>query len=286
MVPVQRTRDPRGEVTLPKIDDVGASSRINVLIHGDIGTGKTTLIGSGGKQYKTLLMRPPTDHSDPIIGSGCKETIVRNWEDIFEVLDYMRMEGHNWDWFWIDSISLLQDIGLDDVYEGVLDQKGPPGSLARKHRAQFGPDRGEYRVNMWRLEQFVRHTVGQGAFNLGITAHSFWYEPEGGDPYLAPWIQGRAMPQKICGMMNVVGYLEVAKRTIRGSERLVRVVNWNKNENYYAKNQFTEAFPSGQSINPTLPQIVEAIENGRKTASNGSAPVQSGRRPVRRNVRR
>jgi len=250
-----------------------------MLVHGDIGCGRTTLIGSGGKQFKTLIMRPPTDHVDAILDSGCKETIVRNWEEIFEVLDYMRQEGDKWDWFWMDSISLLQDIGLDDVYEGVLDSKGGAGSQARKYRERFGPDRGEYRVNMWRLEQWVRHAVGLGSFNLGIMAHSFWYEPDGADaPYLAPWIQGKAMPQKICGMMNMVGYMEVAKRTIRGQEREVRQIHWNKTDTYYAKNQFknrdgTSVFPSGITINPTMPNLVETIEKGRVSAN--------GRRPTR-----
>lgn len=273
---------------MPEIRPVGASSKINMLIHADIGVGKTSFIGTGGKDFKILIIRPPIDHTDPIIGSGCQEMVVRNWEETFEALDYVRHEGNDWDWVWIDSISLLQDIGLDDVYEGILDQKGPVGSVARKAREQFGPDRGEYRVNMWRLAQWVRHCVGEGIVNLGITAHSFWWEPVGPVDELTPaclwpWIQGKNMPSKICGMMNVVGYMEVATREVRGRKRQVRTLYTNKTERWYAKSQFklpdgTNVFGDGTVLNPTLPGVVEAISKGRLTTPAGSTTPRRRRR--------
>lgn len=275
---------------------VGASSRTALLVHGDIGTGKTSLIGTAAEAgIPTLIMRPPIDHTDSIVGSGAQEMIVRNWEDIFEGLDQVYQDpevvnflGDN-GWFWMDSISLLQDVGLDDVYEGVLDQKGPIGSEARKYRERFGPDKGEYRVNMWRLAQWVRKAVSLQQFNVGITAHSFWYEPEGAEhAYLAPWVQGRAMPERICGMMNMVGYLEVAKRTVRGNEREVRVIRWNKTETYYAKNQYKQPsgesiFPTGELVAPTMPKIVDAVKTGRLQASRRRRAATAGTvTPIRR----
>lgn len=257
---------------MPKITPVGASAKVSMLIHADIGWGKTTLIGSGGHDYKILIMRPPIDHTDPIVGSGVQEMVVRSWEEIFEGLEYVQHEGHNWDWVWLDSISLLQDVGLDDVYEFTLDRKGPVGSLARKDREQYGPDRGEYRINMWRLGQWVRHTVGAGTVNLGITAHSFWWEPNdnGVTPScLWPWVQGRMMPQKICGMMNIVGHGEVETREHRGRKRTVRVLHTNAAENWYAKCQLklpdgSPIFPTGDIVNPTLPGLMEAINQSRR----------------------
>jgi hypothetical protein len=270
---------------MPSIRPVGASAKINMLVHADIGWGKTSLIGTGGKQFKTLIMRPPIDHVDPIIGSGCDEMVVKDWEEIFEGLDYMRHEGYKkYDWFWMDSISLLQDVGLDDVYQGVLDAKAAEkGATGAKARARFGPDRGEYRVNMWRLQQWIRYAVGAEAFNLGITAHSFWYEdPETNEPasQLMPWIQGKQMPSKICGMMNLVCFGELRTRTVRGEERLSRVLHTNKTERWYAKNQFK--LPGGAGvfgdtgtiINPTMPEIVAAINK------------RSARTPTRRRTRR
>ena len=238
--------------------------------------GKTSLIGTGGKDYKTLIVRPPVDHVDPIVGSGCQEVVVSNWEEIFETLEYVQHEGQQWDWVWIDSISLLQDIGLDDVLEDVLDRKGPKGSLARKEREQFGPDRGEYRVNFWRLSQYIRHIVGAGTVNLGITAHSFWWEPNdnGVTPScIWPWVQGKMMPAKICGMMNIVGYGAIETRERGGRKRTVRVLHTNATESYYAKCQLklpdgSSVFGSGDIIDPNIPDMMKAMTASRPS-SNG-----------------
>lgn len=271
---------------MPKIQPAGASAKVSMLIHADIGWGKTSLIGTGGKEFKTLIMRPAIDHVDPIIGSGVNEMIVHNWEEIFEGLEYVQhLPEGELDWFWLDSISLLQDVGLDDVYEGVLDRKGPVGSLARKAREEFGPDRGEYRVNMWRLGQWVRHTVGAGTVNLGITAHSFWWEPNdnGVTPScLWPWVQGKMMPQKISGMMNIVGYGALETREHRGRKRQVRVLHTNATENYYAKCQIKlpdggSVFGSGDVINPSFPELMKAIQAGRPS-SNGRTTTRRRRR--------
>lgn len=261
-----------------QVRPVGASVKARILVHGDIGVGKTTLIGSGAKEFKTLIIHPPVDHMDSILGSGAEEAVVRDWEDMLEVQEMLRHDGSKWDWVWLDSISLFQDVGLDDTYAAAVDRAGPA-------RAKYGPDRGEYRVNMWRLEQFVRHTVGAEQFNFGITAHSFWAalpsdeSPESSREQLMPWIQGKAMPQKICGYMNVVGYMEVkTRKTPRGGERTVRLMHTNKTDRWYAKNQFTGAFgDSGVITNPTMPDIIKAINDVR--------PKQA-RRPARRPTRR
>lgn len=283
---------------MPDIQPVGASAKVFWLNHGDTGCGRTTLIGTAGKDYKTIIMRPPTDHTDAIIGSGCHEMIVRDWEEIWEGLEYMKHDGKEWDIFAIDSISLLQDIGLDDVYVGMLDTKGPEGSAGRKHREKFGPDKGEYRVNMWRLEQFIRYMVGAADFHIIITAHSFWKTDDEGNEKLWPWIQGKNMPSKIAGMMNFVTYMEVKEREIRGEKRESRILHTNASSQYIAKCQFKTSpggpsvFPDGRIVNPTIPQIMETIGKGRfvsekdELAARRARGSGSRRPPARPVVRR
>lgn len=277
---------------MPEIKPVGASSRINLLLHTDPGWGKTTFIGTGGQDYDIILMRPPIDHVDAIIGSGVREMVVHNWEDIWEGLEQVMHLPKAPDIFAMDSMSLLQDVGLDDVYDGVLDQKGPVGSAGRKHREAFGPDRGEYRVNMWRVAQWVRRAVSAAEFDLIITAHSFWYEPKGSEEaYLAPWIQGKAMPERICGMMNIVGYGTIEEVAGRGGKKLQRVINWDKGEDFYAKNQFRiggingpSVFPEGRTVNPNLPEVWDAIKAGRAVTPGRRRPTTTTWRPTRRPV--
>jgi hypothetical protein len=116
--------------------------------------------------------------------------------------------------------------------------------------------------------------VGAGTVNLGITAHSFYWSPDDGvtPPGIWPWVQGKMMPQKICGMMNIVGYGEIATREHRGRSRRVRVLHTNLTEHYYAKCQIklpdgSPVFGSGDIVNPTLPSMMAEIQKGRRNGA-------------------
>src|SRR4051812_14235093 len=99
-----------------------------MCLYGIPGAGKTRIIGTGPK---TLIVRPPTDHTESIRGGDAHEKVVRDWDDLYEVYEYLRHGGHEeWDWVWLDSISLFQDHGLDDIWEKVVDEK--------PHRAKHG----------------------------------------------------------------------------------------------------------------------------------------------------
>lgn len=204
--------------------------------------------------------------------------VVKDWTDMLDALEYLRHEGDKWDWVWLDSISLFQDVGLDDMFAAAVE--------AKPSRKEYGPDRAEYRVNMWRLEQFIRHAVGAELFNFGVTAHPFWMtmqgdeSPESAYEKLMPWIQGKAMPTKISGYMNIVGFMEVKNN--KDGER--RVIHTRANQRWFAKDQFNAFGATGDITNPTMPGIVAAIEatrsDGRGGARRGTARRTPGRTPV------
>lgn len=267
---------------MPEIRPVGASPKTSMLIFADPGAGKTTLVGTGAEAgLDIIIIRTPMDHIPArVLRSGAQEIIVRDWDDMIGndgVLEYAQHQGHKHDWFWLDSISLFQDVGLGDVLQGEIDRKGPARGL-------YGPDRSEYRVNMWREEQFIRHMVGAEGFNFGITAHPFWYtDPESDMPtsQLMPWIQGKSMPQKICGYMNVVGFMEVKSRGKGAQAKKYRVIHTSKSDRYYAKDQYDAFGENGDIINPTLPKMMEAIESVRVRPK----PQRRTRRTSRREQR-
>lgn len=233
------------------IRPVTAGGNIKFACYAGPGSGKTRLAGSSSKP--TLIIRPPMDHTDSLVtvGSSADEWVVDNWNEMEEVYEYMKHEGdQEYHWLSLDSISIWQDSGLDDVFEDTIARKGPA-------RAEFGPDKGEYGINMHRLAKWVRHICALDV-NIMITAHPFASEDEEGDQLMMPYVQGKMMPEKICGYMNLVGYLKVVERDGKDP---VRALLTDRAGKWYAKDQF-DAF-GGKIINPTLDKIEEEIRKAQ-----------------------
>jgi hypothetical protein len=253
----------------PGIREVGESKFIKQLIYAMWGVGKTVYVGSGGP--RSLILRPPTDHTDSIIkhfkpGERPKEWIIHDWDEMDEAHQYLRLHGGEWEWVWLDSLSLWQDTGLDDIWQAVIERN--PARNA-KHA---GMDKGEYGRNMDRISAWVRNTVAIDTFNLGITCFpTMKFDAPGGDRKLMPWVQGTMMSEKICGYMTMVGYMEVKKS--KSSDRAYRVINFGESEDYYAKDQYG-AFQNGRFVDPTIPRLMAAVAAAKGTAQ----PARRGKR--------
>lgn len=240
-----------------RIQSITAGKKINILLFADSGWGKTRTIGT--TPGKVLILRPPQDHTDAILPADknrVKEWVLRDWDDIWESMEYVRHEGHKWDFVWLDNISILQDVGLDDIWDTVIKEKP-----ARK---RYGLDKQEYGINMFRLGQYIRHIVGAEIVNFGITAHPAelaWSEDEDAEEKLMPWIQGKNMSPKICGYMNVIAYGDY---TDKGTRRL----NFAASEKHYAKDQYDAFLPKNQLLikspgTGAMATILGAIEKKR-----------------------
>ncbi len=241
------------------IQPVGRVKKVSMLIHGHSGTGKTRLIGTGGKG--TLIVKPPIEHTDSIRSPGAEQWEVTDWDDMWEVHDYLRQGGHqNHDIVCLDSISLFQDSGLDDIFQHAVDRK--------PSRKEYDLDKGEYGINMARLGRWVRHMVGMPGFDFIVTGHSFAYDDL--DGRLWPYIQGKRMPEKICGYMNVVGYLEVKQGK--------RVMRFGETGDYFAKDQF-DAFGKGRMVEPTLPKLMQTIKAARGSTTTTRRKPRRKRSP-------
>lgn len=253
---------------------VGESKHIFLLVFGMWGCGKTVLVGSGGP--KTLILRPPTDHTDSIIRfyppeARPKEWIIHDWDQMDEAKQYLKLHGQEWGWVWLDSLSLWQDTGLDDIWAAVLERRPERGA---KHA---GMDKGEYGRNMERIAQLIRDFVGMDTFHFGITAHpTTKLDTPAGERKMMPWVQGSMMSEKICGYMNMVGYMEV--KVSPSSGRRFRQLTFQETADYYAKDQFN-AFDNFVTYDPTLEKIVTAVtaaKNGQKAATPGGRRGRKG----------
>lgn len=258
------------------IRPVSRTKHAKIALYSDPGVGKTRLIGTS--PGKVLIIRPPTDHTDSMLPADrarVEEWEVNDWDDMFKALDYLRHDGAEWDWVWVDSVSLLQDHLLDDLWETAVREK--------PSRARYWVDKQEYGINMGRLGSFMRHVVGPDLFNFGFTAHCAQLLPsEDGeaDKKLMPWIQGKNMSPKFCGYMNVVAFMEVAKIGGQDNRRVLRL---NATERYYAKDQF-DMNSDGRIVDPTMPKIADLIKASRAKAASASGSPRRGSAKPRRTI--
>lgn len=253
------------------------SSNAALLIYGVPGVGKTSLIGTGPK---TLIIRPPTDHVDPIYQQGnagnFDDTVVHGWDELWPegFWRWFQQGGYkDYDWAWLDSLSLYQDQGLAYLFDKAVERHA--------HRAEFGLDKGEYGINQFRISRFVADMVGMvndGKINFGITCHTMeWYDPNQEANVWAPNIQGREglFMQKICGMMKTVAYYYLARPEGKEPYRVLKTKT--DKDDVFVKDQLGIGGESGRLKNPTMADINAVI------SSRNGQPI---RRTTRRKARR
>jgi hypothetical protein len=243
------------------IQSVSLAKHIFMGLYGVPGIGKSRLAGTS--PGRVLILRPPSDHLNSLLPpdkARVEEWIIRNWSDMNDAEEYLRHEGGQYDWVWLDSLSLCQDFLLDNMFEDAVQRK--------PSRAEYGPDQAEYGVNMYRIGAWMRHAVvGPDLFNFGWTGHAAALPSpdvdDDGDPIekLMPWVQGKNMSPKCCGYMNLVCFMEQAGKKGR------RVLRSQSDPRYYAKDGF-DAFPEGVLWDPTMPKVIDLIEK-----SSGRIPA-------------
>lgn len=252
----------------PAVRKAVSSKGVSGMIYSIPGVGKTQLLGTGGSDM--LLIRPPTDHPPRAINPDVDETIIQGHADLENVHSWIAREAHKkYRWAALDSLSLFQDHGLQDLFEDAVATN--PG------RAKAGLDKKEYGLNQQRIGTFIRNMVGlatEGKINFLITAHPMeWYNPETESDMWAPLIQGGdgKFMNKIVGMMNFLAYYDEkdGKRTLRFQSK----------RDLYLKDQV--GFPP-RILNPTMADIDAVIEKNKPPQKRRETTTTAKRRTRRR----
>jgi len=227
---------------------------IHMLLYGDPGSEKTRTAGTSPRAL--ILNFDGSSGTDSIVSLGnkvhtkeCED--LDDAEDVYEYLKHTK--SHPYKWVWIDSLTLAQEKETDKVMRNLV--------AAKPHRDPDVPDMHEYLQVQNRIKKLVRKFIGLDDINVGITAHRMRIEDDD-DGSVAYWpaITGKLMPQKICGYMGIVGYMEtVTKKTKGDKTKEVTRLRATKTEKIYAKDRYGALGIGMES--PTVPKIMDKVQN-------------------------
>lgn len=247
-------------------EDDPSLAKINFLIYSHPGEGKTAFWGTGSESVLFMVSDPEGIITARSLGSRPHSIQVTDYEELQECYEWLNGSAepkkNGIKWVVWDSLTLFQDrVLIDDVMVDAI--------ADNDKQEEFVPSRREYLINMNKIGRYVRQFVAL-PFNFGVSCHAMTTTESGGDgTILMPQVQGKNMPSKISGYMNVVGYLHKAKEGEVAMQRLqVR-----RQGRVYAKDRFN--WPdrkqgsvlggtAGHMDRPTLPKVETLIEEWRK----------------------
>lgn len=221
---------------------------INMMVYSHPGVGKTVFWGTGGPKLLFLDSDIGTQSAEAM-GSKASSIPIRSYDDLSEAYDWLKHEAlpkGEFDWVVWDSITLFQDRALiDDILKSA--------AAANPRQDPHVASMREYLVNQNRMGEFVRLFVDLPV-NFGASALVLPVEDPDGEIIYMPDIRGKGMSPKICGYMNVVGYMSKKDKGVR------RLIVANR-QHYYGKDRFDKIKTDGKPYidRPTVPMVEQLI---------------------------
>lgn len=253
-----------------------AHATIKFLVYAHPGEGKTVFWGTGGPDVLFINSDPEGTISASAHGDRFHQVNAFDYDELQEIYDWLKGDAPTgFRWIVWDSLTLFQDaVLIDDIM--------PDAAAENPKQEEFVPSRREYLINMNKIGRYVRQ-FSKLPYNFGISCHVMTTTESGGDGTLfMPQVQGKNMPSKISGYMNVVGYLGKAQRS-KEDTTVVQRMRFRREGRHYAKDKWDAL---GRHMDrPTLPQVEKLIELKRAqllAAEKAGVPDAAPRSPVRR----
>lgn len=268
--------------TIIDVDDI--DEKINMLVYGNSGVGKTAMLGN----CKALILATETGVLT-IKRMKMKAKVIecKDWNDAKESIEFLIDGGYkDYDWIGVDSLTDFQTLAMKGIVsEGV-----------KANPTKRDPDIPQRQDYLKLQNMFLRYVdrLNDLPVNMYYTALEMRRENEENDEIVIPLITGKdyQIAQYICGKMHIVGHMTAGnKRVKRGEEitaEFAREILFQHEEPYFAKDRFNAL---GEKMkNPTLPQIAELVygegevKAARKTETR-QRPQRSAERPPTRRKR-
>lgn len=244
-----------------KMDDYPTYTRI--LVYGQPGVGKTPFAATSPGRMLILNADGPDGPSSAKVFSKYKGDIwdIRGHSDLDEAYEYLRHNQTAYDWVWLDSVTLLQDLGMDQIMKTLIHDK--------PNRNLYIPDQAQYLENQNHLAMWVRNMVHL-PMHIGLTAHVMRFEDQdSGDVTYMPAISGGGkipMTSRISGHMSVVARLYVATRKKEDKEETLKVLQSAADPKWFAKDRYDAL--GGKMVAPTMVKVMDAINSRIHTESS------------------
>lgn len=265
-------------------EDDPSLAKISALIYSHPGEGKTVLWGTGSERVCFLASDPEGIISARSLGYRPHSIQVTDYEELDQALDWFEGSAepkkNGIKWIVWDSLTIFQDRALIDDIMADAAAENPKQDMDV-------PSKREYMQSQSRIGRAVRRLIDLDDFNIGISCHVMDAEAPGGNGLtFLPLIQGGGrtgnFSKKLCGYMNVVGYL--GKTQVDG--KLVQRLTLRQDGKIYGKDRFNVIGGSGGYMDrPTLPKIEALVDDWRKKMKGNSGtaaprPASASQRPT------
>jgi phage nucleotide-binding protein len=187
------------KIEKPDINEVG---KLNMLIYGEAGVGKTWLAGSSSKV-------PEMRNVAYVDCEAGKKTLrewpdveilpARRWEDLINVYRALSAGGHRYNTVVLDSLSEILEICKDQV---MVEMKADPENDARDEDIPSIREWGKLQVRMLRLIRLYRDLP----MNVIFIAHAERVQLKTGKFKWMPMLNGK-MQMKVPGIPDIVFFL-------------------------------------------------------------------------------
>lgn len=247
----------------PMIEDLeDFKEPINILCHGDTGSGKNRLWMRLPKILVLAVEAGAVSGKQAGI-KGVKVWRCRTWPDIVEAYEWLRDNPDVFDWVMIDSITKAQSVCIKHIMEMVV--------KANSTRDPHIPAKGDHFKWQLSIKEMVTdfNDLPQNTIWL---ARSMVKENPDGDEIIVPSIEGKdyGISAWVCGEMSLLCYLKKARKGKGEESKVVRKLYTNEHTTYWCKDWYD-----------VLPKVITFTDERGVAEKIVSTIVESGATPQR-----